>query len=78
MKKLFLIDAAGNLALLGLIYYWLGLGEASVFQLGVTAVLALVIALLAGWLIALPFATSPAESAKRSMCRSRGTAARAS
>lgn len=65
MKKLFLIDAAGNLALFGLVYYWLGLGEASALELIWTGVLALVIALLAGWLMALPFASSVAASFRR-------------
>lgn len=65
MKKLFLLDAAGHAALLGLGYYWLGLGEASVAQLVWTAVLGLGLALLAGWLVALPFNGSAAVSARR-------------
>lgn len=55
MLKLFFLDAAANLALFGLIWYWLGIPVARTSQLAATAALALLIALLAAYLFALAF-----------------------
>jgi hypothetical protein len=53
--RIFLIDAVGNLALFGLAYYWLGLSAGSTGALALSAVLAIVLAALAAYLIAFGF-----------------------
>ena len=55
MLKLFLFDAAANLAVFGLIWYWLGLPVARTSQLAATAGLALLLAVLIAYLFAVAF-----------------------
>ena len=65
MIRLFLIDALGNLALFGLAFYWLGLPASSTGNLILSAALALVILILAAYLIALAFNRDPRQSLAR-------------
>lgn len=55
MLKLFLFDAVANLAVFGLIWYWLGIPVAKTWQLAWTAALALLIAVFVAYLFAVAF-----------------------
>ncbi|MDX2152031.1 MAG: hypothetical protein SFV54_14935 [Bryobacteraceae bacterium] len=49
-KILWLVQAVGNAALAGLVWVWLGLGDAQIWQLALTAVLGLFVVCAALWL----------------------------
>lgn len=55
MLKLFLFDAAGNLAIFALIWYWLGIPVAKTWQLAWIGVLALLIVSAVAYLLAVAF-----------------------
>jgi hypothetical protein len=50
MRKLVVMQLVGNAVLMGLAYYWLGVGESDAMQLAMSAVLILVIAAGFAWL----------------------------